>query len=95
MIGNLAIGLPQGWEWIVILVVALLIFGSRLPEVGRSIGRGIVEFKRGLKGVKDEMDEVSEDVNHAGEQDDPHRQLENESAQSTRSSSSTEARTSS
>jgi sec-independent protein translocase protein TatA len=35
-------------ELLVILAVALLIFGKRLPEVGRSLGRGIVEFKRGL-----------------------------------------------
>ena len=43
---NLGIG-----ELIVILVVALLIFGGKLPEVGRSLGRGIVEFKAGLKGT--------------------------------------------
>ncbi len=79
MLGNLAFTIPGGWEWIVILVVALLIFGSRLPEVGRSIGRGIVEFKKGLKGVKDELDEVDDDVKRAGEHDvdddQPPRQL--------------------
>ena len=55
-------GLPMGVEWIIILVVALLIFGKRLPEVGKSLGKGIVEFKRGLKGVQDEVDEVSREV---------------------------------
>jgi sec-independent protein translocase protein TatA len=50
-------GLPGGGEWIVLLVLGLLIFGRRLPEVGRSLGRGIVEFKRGIKGVEDEVDE--------------------------------------
>ncbi|MBX9736833.1 MAG: twin-arginine translocase TatA/TatE family subunit [Phycisphaerales bacterium] len=35
-------------EWIIIAVVMLLIFGKRLPEVGRSIGKGLTEFKRGL-----------------------------------------------
>lgn len=54
--------LPQGTEWIIILIVALLIFGKRLPEVGRSIGKGIVEFKKGLKGVQDEVDDVKKDV---------------------------------
>jgi sec-independent protein translocase protein TatA len=39
------IGLP---ELIVIMVVLLLLFGRRLPEVGKSIGKGIVEFKKGL-----------------------------------------------
>lgn len=48
------------WELIVILVVALVIFGKRLPEVGRSLGKGIVEFRRGLKGIEDEIDEAGE-----------------------------------
>jgi sec-independent protein translocase protein TatA len=52
-------GMPGGAEWIVIAVVGLLIFGKRLPEVGRSLGKGIVEFKKGLKGVEEEIDEAS------------------------------------
>jgi sec-independent protein translocase protein TatA len=40
---------------IVILVIALLVFGSRLPEVARSMGRAMNEFKRGLKDVDDEI----------------------------------------
>jgi sec-independent protein translocase protein TatA len=55
-------GIPGGFEWIIILVIALLIFGKRLPGTMRSIGKGIVEFKKGLKGVKDEADEVEEEV---------------------------------
>ncbi|MCA9297190.1 MAG: twin-arginine translocase TatA/TatE family subunit, partial [Phycisphaerales bacterium] len=43
-------GLPGGGEWIVILVLGLLIFGRRLPEIGRSAGKAIVEFKKGVKG---------------------------------------------
>jgi len=41
----------MGWpELILIFVVALLLFGAkRLPEVGRSIGRAITSFKKGLK----------------------------------------------
>ena len=39
-------GLPGGWEWIVVLIVALMIFGKRLPEVGKSMGKTIVEFKK-------------------------------------------------
>jgi sec-independent protein translocase protein TatA len=42
-------------EWIIILVVALLIFGRRLSEVARSFGRSINEFKRGMKEVEDEV----------------------------------------
>lgn len=53
------INMPGGTEWIVILVIGLLLFGRRLPEVGRSLGRGIVEFKKGIKGIEDEIDEAS------------------------------------
>ena len=55
----LAFGIPGGYEWVIILVIALLLFGRRLPEVGRSLGRGIVEFKRGIKGISDEIEEES------------------------------------
>ncbi len=53
-------GMPGGIEWIVILIVALLIFGKRLPEVMKSMGRGIVEFKKGVKGVEDEVENATE-----------------------------------
>ena len=57
---TLAIGMPQGFEWIFIAAIGLLIFGKRLPDVGRSLGKGIVEFKKGLKGVEDDIEEQSE-----------------------------------
>jgi sec-independent protein translocase protein TatA len=53
-------GMPGGIEWIIILIVALLIFGKRLPEVMRSMGRGIVEFKKGVKGVEDDVEDAIE-----------------------------------
>jgi sec-independent protein translocase protein TatA len=52
----LALGLPGGWEWIIIAMIGLLLFGKRLPEVGKSLGKGIVEFKKGLKGIEDEVE---------------------------------------
>lgn len=47
--------LPGGAEWIVILIIGLLLFGRRLPDVGRSIGQGIKEFKKGLKDVEEDV----------------------------------------
>ena len=45
-----------GWMEIVLIgIVAILIFGRRLPEVGRNLGQSLVEFKRGLSGVKDDV----------------------------------------
>jgi len=46
-------------EIAIILGVGLLLFGRRLPEVGRSLGRSIVEFKRGLNSVGDEVETAS------------------------------------
>lgn len=47
------------WELLVILVIALLLFGRRMPEVGKSLGRGIIEFKKGLKGIEGDLEESS------------------------------------
>lgn len=57
---TLAFGMP-GWQELLILgIIGLLIFGKRLPEVGRSIGKGIVEFKKGLAGIDEEVDAAVE-----------------------------------
>jgi sec-independent protein translocase protein TatA len=43
-------------EMMVVMIVAVLLFGKRLPEVGRSLGKGIIEFKKGIRGIEDEFD---------------------------------------
>lgn len=40
-------------ELIIILIIALLIFGSRLPQVMRGLGRSVTEFKRGMNDITD------------------------------------------
>jgi sec-independent protein translocase protein TatA len=50
-----AFGLPGGAELIIILVIGLLLFGSRLPSVGRNIGKSITEFKKGMKEAGEEL----------------------------------------
>lgn len=81
----LAFGLPGGWEWIILLVIGLLIFGRRLPEVGRSVGKSIVEFKKGIKGIEDEIDEASNQSSQqpklAGNGGSEHRLPESDAAQ--------------
>ena len=49
------------WEMIVILIVVLLLFGAkRLPEVGKSLGQGIREFKKSLTAASLEEDDTPE-----------------------------------
>jgi sec-independent protein translocase protein TatA len=43
-------------EIVIILVIGLLLFGARLPDVGRSLGKSLAEFKRGLRGLENEME---------------------------------------
>jgi len=61
----LALGLPGSWEWIIIALIGLLLFGKRLPEVGKSLGRSIVEFKKGLRGVEEDIDRAVEQGDQA------------------------------
>src|SRR5436190_43151 len=45
------------WDALLIMMIGLLLFGKRLPEVGRGLGKGIIEFKKGLQGLQDEIEE--------------------------------------
>jgi sec-independent protein translocase protein TatA len=49
-----------GWqEILVIVVVVLILFGGRkIPELARGIGRGMREFKREMRGVREDLDEA-------------------------------------
>ncbi len=49
---------------ILLLVVGVLLFGRRLPEVGRYLGKGIVEFKKGIKGLEDDVETTAPQVKY-------------------------------
>jgi sec-independent protein translocase protein TatA len=57
MLTTLAISWPGPFEMMLLAGLGLLIFGKRLPEVGRNIGKGIVEFKKGLKEAENSIND--------------------------------------
>ena len=52
-----SIGAP---EMLIFGVIALLLFGKRLPEVARNLGQGMGQFKKGLSGLQEEFSKASE-----------------------------------
>ncbi|HLF34892.1 MAG TPA: twin-arginine translocase TatA/TatE family subunit [Cyclobacteriaceae bacterium] len=51
-------GMPGGSEWILIILFVIIFFGAkRIPELARSLGKGIREFKDATKGVQKEIEE--------------------------------------
>lgn len=48
---------PQ--ELLLLLLLGVLLFGRKLPEIGRSVGKSIVEFKKGMKGIEEEVNSDS------------------------------------
>ena len=49
------------YELLIVAVIVLLLFGNRLPSVMRSLGRGVVEFKKGVSGIEDEVQQVGQE----------------------------------
>ena len=57
-----AIGLPTGWEWLIILLVVLLLFGGKkIPELMRGLGKGVKSFKQGLNDAKEELNKIDDE----------------------------------
>jgi len=46
-------------HWLILALILLLLFGDRLPKAMRSLGRGVVEFKKGVSGIEDGSDEAA------------------------------------
>ena len=56
-------GFFGGWEIVLILAIALLLFGSKkLPELAKGLGQGIKEFKKATRDVTEEFQNAADDV---------------------------------
>lgn len=59
----------HGWEWIIIALVILLLFGGKkIPELMRGLGKGVRSFKEGMKEVEDEVKEIKSGIEAEPEQ---------------------------
>ena len=63
----LAFWTPGPVELIIILVIAVLLFGRRLPEIARGLGKSLTEFKKGVNEAKDTKDDLVDDVRKVGD----------------------------
>jgi sec-independent protein translocase protein TatA len=70
-----AISMPQGLDWVWILLIVLVIFGGRkLPDLARNLGKGLSQFKKGLSDVEQTKDDIVNEIkkdpdSHAAEND--------------------------
>ena len=69
-----------GWEWIGLFIIILVIFGpKRLPQLARSLGKSITDFKRGLNDVKDEIEKAGDEQDKAENNKSPENKSEEKS----------------
>lgn len=53
----------HGWEWIIIALVILLLFGGKkIPELMRGLGKGVKSFKQGMNEVEEEVNTIKKDI---------------------------------
>lgn len=54
-----------GWEWVIILVIVVLVFGvGRISKLGSEMGKGIGAFREGLKEGQENSEDTTEGGNH-------------------------------
>ncbi len=53
----------QGWEWVIVALVILLLFGGKkIPELMRGLGKGVKSFKEGVNEAKEEINKAKEEI---------------------------------
>jgi sec-independent protein translocase protein TatA len=64
--------MPSGSEWIIVILVVVVIFGaSRLPLLGRNLGQGIKEFRKGVSEAKSDKKAQTDQADQAADQATP------------------------
>ncbi len=60
---SLLLGMPSGWEWIIVLIAVLLLFGgAKLPQLAKALGQSKRAFKEGLdEGAREEIPAVEKE----------------------------------
>ena len=66
------LNLPSGAEWVIVLIIALLIFGKRLPDVARSLGKSLGSFKKGIHDAQDEIEDDQKEEENPSD-DNPYK----------------------
>ena len=56
------LGFVGGWEVVIIALIILLLFGGKIPELMRGVGKGIKSFKEGIKDVEKEIEDVDSEI---------------------------------
>lgn len=60
----------NGWEWVIIVLAILLLFGGKkIPELMRGVGKGVKELKKGMKEADAELKEIKQEIENDGEGD--------------------------
>ena len=65
------IGTPGPGEILIILMLGVLLFGKRLPEVGKNIGKGLLEFKKGMNDFREAKEEKHQEPKAMMEESTP------------------------
>lgn len=62
----------QGWEWIVLLLLVLLLFGGKkIPEMMKGLGKGVKSFKEGMSEVEKDIKDIKADIQNTEEPKKP------------------------